>query len=666
MSQIRKKFIQDDAVGAAKIRLENDSALRARNAADDADVVLIKLNASDELELLQSIVVSSGLSIGSPSSALSSISSDLYQNDGAVSFFTTALAGETGLLSLSTGGSSADASGAINITSGSADLNSGQILLGTGESANGDSGSIRLETGSAVNGVRGNIIVNAGALDMGDAKIILVGDPTDETDAANKRYVDTEIGTISSSIDAVEEDVADLVLLSGVAVNSQDLGSFTGNIIPDNSTVKEALQALETDLDSIPDPLYYAGTYDASTNTPALSNGDVGVSGALYQVTVAGTQDFGAGNITFAIGDKVVNNGSVWEKWDQTDAVDSVNGQTGVVELDAEDIPYDNGVSGLTATDVQAAIDELASNASDLEADVADLITLSGVAANSEDLGTFTGSIIPDSSDIKEALQALETAVESSSGANTTLSNLTSPTSINQNLLPSADVTRSIGSSTLVWDQIYSSEYLIFNSGSASRGKLVADQSPPSGTIANNISLAADGGRSLNLFSDNISGADSGSVRIESGNATAPDFNSGNIVLRTGTVSGTGIRGSVLLEATALDMNAVKIVDLADPTADQDAATKKYVDDEIAAIPAGISYRKEQIELDSSDITAQSVTLAETPLANSIMVFAGGICQLEGIDYSLTGDVVAFLGDLATGGAAELEAGDYLVITYSY
>lgn len=44
--------------------------------------------------------------------------------------------------------------------------------------------------------------------------------------------------------------------------------------------------------------------------------------------------------------------------------------------------------------------------------EVDDLITLSGVAANSVDLGTFTGSVIPDNSDVKEALQSLETFAE--------------------------------------------------------------------------------------------------------------------------------------------------------------------------------------------------------------------------------------------------------------
>jgi hypothetical protein len=51
--------------------------------------------------------------------------------------------------------------------------------------------------------------------------------------------------------------------------------------------------------------------------------------------------------------------------------------------------------------------------------DVADLATLSGVAANSTDLGTFTGTTIPDTQTIKQALQALETKAE----ANTALVN---------------------------------------------------------------------------------------------------------------------------------------------------------------------------------------------------------------------------------------------------
>jgi len=58
--------------------------------------------------------------------------------------------------------------------------------------------------------------------------------------------------------------------------------------------------------------LTYLGTWDASTNTPTLANG-TGTSGDFYITSVAGTVDFGAGSITFAVGDHVVYNGTIWQ-----------------------------------------------------------------------------------------------------------------------------------------------------------------------------------------------------------------------------------------------------------------------------------------------------------------------------------------------------------------
>ncbi len=55
-------------------------------------------------------------------------------------------------------------------------------------------------------------------------------------------------------------------------------------------------------------------------------------------------------------------------------------------------------------------------NLDNLEQDVADLTSLSGVASNATNLGTFTGSTIPDNSTIKTALQSLEDGIASSSG----------------------------------------------------------------------------------------------------------------------------------------------------------------------------------------------------------------------------------------------------------
>ena len=52
MSQLLKKWIGADQVDESKIKLNNDQALRARNAANTADVSFLKLNATDLAEFL--------------------------------------------------------------------------------------------------------------------------------------------------------------------------------------------------------------------------------------------------------------------------------------------------------------------------------------------------------------------------------------------------------------------------------------------------------------------------------------------------------------------------------------------------------------------------------------------------------------------------------------
>lgn len=48
MSQVNKKFIAPDAVDGTKIKLNNNEAFRARNAANNADLSVFKVNASDK------------------------------------------------------------------------------------------------------------------------------------------------------------------------------------------------------------------------------------------------------------------------------------------------------------------------------------------------------------------------------------------------------------------------------------------------------------------------------------------------------------------------------------------------------------------------------------------------------------------------------------------
>jgi len=57
----------------------------------------------------------------------------------------------------------------------------------------------------------------------------------------------------------------------------------------------------------------YLGTWNASTNTPTLANG-TGNAGDVYLCNVAGTTNFGAGPITFYVGDQVIYSGSIWQR----------------------------------------------------------------------------------------------------------------------------------------------------------------------------------------------------------------------------------------------------------------------------------------------------------------------------------------------------------------
>ena len=57
----------------------------------------------------------------------------------------------------------------------------------------------------------------------------------------------------------------------------------------------------------------YKGTWNAATNTPTLANG-TGDTGDVYICNAAGTVNFGAGPITFAVGDYVVYSGTIWQR----------------------------------------------------------------------------------------------------------------------------------------------------------------------------------------------------------------------------------------------------------------------------------------------------------------------------------------------------------------
>lgn len=78
MTQQITKFIQDNAVSGAKMRLGNNETFRARNFAGSADVDLFKLNVSDELEFLKQPTAGSALPM--PSTSKDYVTVEYIQN----------------------------------------------------------------------------------------------------------------------------------------------------------------------------------------------------------------------------------------------------------------------------------------------------------------------------------------------------------------------------------------------------------------------------------------------------------------------------------------------------------------------------------------------------------------------------------------------------------
>lgn len=196
-----------------------------------------------------------------------------------------------------------------------------------------------------------------------------------------------------------------LITLSGVNEGSDDLGTFTGSTITDNSTVKTALQELETAIDGV-------GELNDDVNNLR---------------TMSGTSD-GATNLGTFTGSTITTGtttkNALQDLETSLEEVDAnVNDAISLVGV-GENISNLGTFTGSTISDnttVKVALQDLETSletkaadtkVDEIDVNVNDLITLSGVLENATGLGTFTGSTISDASTVKQALQDLETAAE--------------------------------------------------------------------------------------------------------------------------------------------------------------------------------------------------------------------------------------------------------------
>ena len=116
--------------------------------------------------------------------------------------------------------------------------------------------------------------------------------------------------------------------------------SVSGSAVVSTDSVLTAVGKLQNQVHSIAAGVSYQGTWNATTTTPTLTS-SVGTKGYYYVVSVEGSTNLN-GITDWKLGDWAIYDGTVWQKVDNTDAVVSVNGYTGIVTLAKADIGLGN------------------------------------------------------------------------------------------------------------------------------------------------------------------------------------------------------------------------------------------------------------------------------------------------------------------------------------
>lgn len=126
--------------------------------------------------------------------------------------------------------------------------------------------------------------------------------------------------------------------------------NVTGGSVAATDSILTAFGKVQNQINGLIGGSIYKGTWNASTNTPALAS-SVGTAGWYYIVSVAGSTNLN-GITDWNVGDWAIFNGGVWQKVDNTDSVVSVNGFTGAVSLTTDNIS--EGATNLYYTSARA------------------------------------------------------------------------------------------------------------------------------------------------------------------------------------------------------------------------------------------------------------------------------------------------------------------------
>jgi len=236
-------------------------------------------------------------------------------------------------------------------------------------------------------------------------------------------------GLVTAGADATTSDIAEGSNLyhTEPRVRATPLTglSVTGSAVISTDTVLQAFGKLQNQVNAVAGGVNYQGVWNSSTNSPALTS-SVGTKGYYYVVSVPGSTNLD-GLTDWKLGDWAIFNGITWAKVDNTDAVISVNGYTGIVALTATDVGAPSGSGNSTGTNTgdqtsivgitgtKAQFDSACSDGNFLYS--GDAVPYSGASSN---LDLATRSLILSSGQIGiGATPAANIQLEISSDANT-------------------------------------------------------------------------------------------------------------------------------------------------------------------------------------------------------------------------------------------------------
>ncbi len=190
----------------------------------------------------------------------------------------------------------------------------------------------RITSGSTVAYLTSNqsITVSGDASGTGTTAITLTLAAVGSAGTYSKIVTDTKGRIISGGAIAL----ADVTAALGYSPVSSALLGANNGVAQLNSSGQLTSSQIPS---SLTGGLNYQGTWNASTNTPALTSG-TGTKGYYYKVSTAGSTTLDGISVWY-IGDTAVFDGTTWDKIDGiTNEVISVNGQTGAVTLTVSNI----------------------------------------------------------------------------------------------------------------------------------------------------------------------------------------------------------------------------------------------------------------------------------------------------------------------------------------